>query len=131
VETPVTLTVKGNPVRYDLTSLYHYTNEAGMEGILTSQELRPSLWYEGTKDVRLGNGQYLSDIVPGYKTPSQSAQTFIRAPNKYRFTNFVEVDVTGLRVIQGADRPSVFVIPSSTPLDVSTRILSNGKVIVP
>jgi hypothetical protein len=80
VETPVTLTVKGNPVRYDLTSLYHYTDEAGMSGIVDSGELRPSLWYAGTKDVRYGNGQYLSDIVPGTKTPAELSRAFLRVP---------------------------------------------------
>ncbi|HLL88277.1 MAG TPA: HYD1 signature containing ADP-ribosyltransferase family protein, partial [Tepidisphaeraceae bacterium] len=130
-ETPVTFTVKGNPVRYDLKSLYHYTNEAGMNGIVSSGELRPSLWYVGTKDVRYGNGQYLSDIVPGSRTPIQLAREFIRTPNKYRFTNYVEVNVGGLRVIQGADRPSVFVVPNSSSLDVSTRIISSGKVTTP
>ncbi len=126
-ETPVTLTVKGNPVRYDLKSLYHYTNEGGMKGITSSGELRPSLWYAGTKDVRYGNGQYLSDIMPGARTPAQLSRDFLGRPFQgRRFTHFVEVDVSGLRVIQG--RPGVLVVPNSAPLDVSGRVISSGGV---
>ncbi len=128
-ETPVTLTVKGNPVRYDLKSLYHYTNEAGVNGIVTSGELRPSLWRVGTKDVRYGNGQYLTNIVPGTMSPAKVARQLIGRPNKYKFTHFVEVDVFGLRVIQGRD--GVFVVPGSNPLNISGRVLSNGKVVSP
>lgn len=129
-ETPVTLTVKGNPVRYDLNSLYHYTNEAGMNGIIESGNLRPSLWSAGTKDVRYGNGQYLSDIAPGTKTPADLSRAFLRIPFQgQRFTHFVEVDVSGLPVIQG--RSGVFVVPNSTPLDVGGRIISSGRVPIP
>ena len=44
--------------------LYHYTNEAGMQGILDSEALNPSLKAINPNDVRYDNGQYLSDIAP-------------------------------------------------------------------
>ena len=124
--TPVTLTLKGNPVRYDITNLYHYTNEVAMNGIINSKELWPSLWYEGTKDVRYGNGQYLTDIAPGTMSPANIARNLIGVPNKYKFTNYVQIDTSGLRIIQG--RSGVFVVPNDVPLDVSSRILNNGKL---
>ena len=38
-----------------------------MEGILQTKVIKPSLKEPNPKDVRYGNGQYLSDIVPGKK----------------------------------------------------------------
>lgn len=42
-----------------------------------------------------------------------------------RFSHYLEIDVTGLEVIEG--RPNVFVVPNSGPLDVSNRIVSWGQ----
>ncbi|OEK08202.1 hypothetical protein A8C32_01690 [Flavivirga aquatica] len=110
------------------TKLYHYTNKAGMEGIINSGEIWPSIKALNPKDARLGNGHYLSDIVPGTKTPSQLASSFIRVPNKYRFTHFIEIDVSGLRIHQGLNRKDIFVILGENNLDVSNRITDSGKV---
>ncbi|PGM57893.1 hypothetical protein CN946_06420 [Bacillus sp. AFS053548] len=107
-------------------SLYHYTNEKGANGIIDSNQLNPSLKTNNPKDVRYGNGQYLSDIAPETKTPAQLAKKFINVPNKYKYTHYVEIDVTGLEVIQGRD--GVFVIPNETPLDLAGRIVRSGKV---
>lgn len=107
--------------------LFHYTNEAGLEGILSSEKLNPSLKIINPKDVRYGEGQYLSDILPGTKTPAQLSREFLGIPFRAdKYTNFVEIDVTGLNVIQG--RPGVFVVPNTTPLDLTGRILSSGAV---
>ena len=107
--------------------LYHYTNEAGAAGIAESNSLNPSLWKVGTKDVRYGNGQYVSDIVPGTRTPSQLSRDFLGQPFQgNRFTHYVEIDANGLGAIQG--RPGVFVIPNEAPLDLTGRLLSSGKV---
>ena len=46
-------------------TLYHYTDEKGLKGILEDEELKPSLKEVNPKDARYGNGQYVSDIVPG------------------------------------------------------------------
>jgi RHS repeat-associated protein len=113
-----------------VTKLYHYTNEKGLAGILESGELRPSLKAINPNDVRYGNGQYLTDIVPGTRTPSELSYDFLRNPFQGgRYTHYVEIDASGLNIIQG--RPGVFVVPNEGPLDLTGRILSNGKVVNP
>jgi hypothetical protein len=106
-------------------TLYHYTDPAGLKGILDSGQLNPSLASVNPGDVRFGEGQYLSDIEPGTKTPAQLSRAFLGLPFQgARFTNFVGIDVSGLQVIQG--RPGVFVVPGTSPLDLSGRIVSWG-----
>jgi hypothetical protein len=96
-------------------------------GILESEALNPSLRALNPADLRYGNGQYLSDIAPGTKTPAQLSRAFLGQPFQgARFTHFVEIDVTGLNVVQG--RPGVFVIPNESPLDLTGRIVSSGPV---
>lgn len=107
-------------------TLYHYTNEQGINGIVESKQLNPSLKANNPKDARYGNGQYLSNIDPSTQTPSQLANKFINVPNKYKYTNYVEIDVTGLKVVQG--REGVSVILNEKPLDLTGRIVSTGKV---
>lgn len=107
--------------------LYHYTNEAGAAGIVDSASINPSLWRVGTKDVRYGNGQYVSDLVPGTKTPGQLSREFLGRPfHGDRFTHYIEIDATGLGAIQG--RPGVYVIPNEVPLDLTGRLLGSGRV---
>ena len=107
--------------------LYHYTDEAGLKGITESKELRPSLQANNPKDVRYGEGQYLSDFAPGKKTPAQLSREFLGQPFQgRRFTHYVEVDVTGLEVVQG--RNGVFVVPGNKPLDLTGRIVGSGPV---
>ncbi|HVU09418.1 MAG TPA: HYD1 signature containing ADP-ribosyltransferase family protein [Verrucomicrobiae bacterium] len=108
-------------------TLFHYTDEQGLSGILDSGELNPSLKALNPNDVRYGNGQYLSDIVPGTMTPAQLSRQFLGQPFQgAKYTSYIEIDVSGLNVIQG--RPGVFVIPGETPLDLTGRIISSGKV---
>ena len=107
-------------------TLYHYTNEKGMNGIVESKQLNPSLKANNPKDARYGDGQYLSDIKPNTQTPAGLARKFIHVPNKYKYTHYVEIDVTNLEVIEG--REGVFVIPNSSPLDLTDRIISAGEV---
>lgn len=47
-----------------------------MEEIIDSQQLNPSLKANNPKDCFYGEGQYLSDIVPGTKTPTQLSRIF-------------------------------------------------------
>ena len=111
----------------DRGTLFHYTDEQGLKGITSSQRLRASLKAVSPKDVRYGEGQYLSDIVPGTKTPGQISYTFLNDPRGWRrFTHYVEVDVTGLTVVEG--RPGVYVIPNSQELDLAGRIVGSGPV---
>jgi RHS repeat-associated protein len=106
-------------------TLFHYTDEAGQKGILDSGQLNPSLREVNPADDRYGNGQYLSDIKPGSMTSNQLSRAFLGAPFwGSRFTNFVEIDVSGLNVVEG--RAGVFVIPNEGPLDLTGRIASWG-----
>lgn len=108
-------------------TLYHYTTARGHEAITSSERLRPSLRAVHANDARFGDGQYLSDIVPGTKTPGQLAYIFLNDPRGWRrFTHFVEIDATDLTVVEG--RPGVLVIPNSGELNLSGRIVSSGSV---
>ncbi|MEU2103496.1 putative T7SS-secreted protein [Nocardia sp. NPDC019255] len=115
-----------NPTPGTPQSLYHYTNQTGHDAILESQELRPSIREHNPKDARYGDGQYLTDIEPGTRTPGQLSAAFLRVPwVGHKFSHFLEIDVTGLTVVQG--RPGVFVIPNTEPLDLSGRIIRSGR----
>jgi hypothetical protein len=108
-------------------TLFHYTTEKGLEGIKSSEALHPSLKAANPKDVRYGEGQYLSDIAPGTKTPGQLAYAFLNDPRGWRrFTHWVEIDVTGLTVVEG--RPGVLVVPNTTDLNLTGRIVGDGVV---
>lgn len=108
-------------------TLYHYTNEDGLNGILNSNKLKPSLKGINPNDVRYGNGQYMSDVVPGIKSTEQLSKQFINNPFQgARYSHYVGIDVTGLNVVQG--RPGVFVIPNEGALDLANRIVSAGMV---
>lgn len=109
------------------STLYHYTDQRGLEGILSSQRLLASLAVNNPADVRFGNGQYLSDLEPGIKNPAQLSRALLGQPFQgRRFTHYLEIDVTGLIVVQG--RGNIFVIPNDVPLDLAGRIVRSGKV---
>jgi hypothetical protein len=106
-------------------TLFHYTDPAGQKGILDSQQLNPSLKAANPNDARYGDGQYLSDIEPGTMTNNQLSRAFLGAPFwGSRFTNYIEIEITGLNVVEG--RPGVSVIPNQLPLDLSGRIVGWG-----
>ncbi len=108
-------------------TLYHYTDEAGLNGILNEGRLNPSLKATNPNDVRYGNGQYLSDIPPGTLTPRELSRAFLNNPFQERkYTHFLEIDPSGLNVVQG--RTGVYVIPNETPLSLNGRIVKSGKV---
>lgn len=108
-------------------TLYHYTDEAGLNGILKEEKLNPSLKATNPNDVRYGNGQYVSDITPGTTKPSKLSQAFLGFPwQERKFTHYVEIDPGGLNVVKG--REGVYVIPNEEPLDLNDRIVSSGKV---
>jgi hypothetical protein len=108
-------------------SLYHYTDKSGMNSIIDSNKLNPSLKQNNPLDVRYGNGQYLSDITPGTKTSAQLSRNFINNPfHSSKYTNYVEIDVTDLTVIKG--REGVYLVPNEKPLDLTNRIISYGEV---
>ena len=107
--------------------LYHYTNEKGMNGILDSGQLNPSLKALKPQDARLGDGQYLSDIVPGTKTGGQLARNFLGVPwGGQRFTNYIAIDTSGLDLVTDPTRPGVYLVPNQDPLDISGRVVGYG-----
>ncbi|WP_081078456.1 HYD1 signature containing ADP-ribosyltransferase family protein [Flavobacterium covae] len=110
------------------TTLYHYTNAKGYEGILESKEIFPSIKALNPKDARLGDGQYFSNIVPGTKNSKQLAASFVRVPNPHLFTHYIAIDVSGLEIHQGLNRKDVFVILGDQNLDISNRIVDSGKL---
>ena len=109
-----------------VNKLYHYTNDKGLNGILESGQPNPSIKAFNPKDARYGNGQYLSDVVPGEKTLGQLSYKFLNVPwSGKKFTNYIEIDVSGLNMIKG--REGVYLIPNEGPLDITNRIISHGK----
>ncbi len=116
-----------DPVPKPRRILYHYTSAAGCAGILSTQTLRPSLKITNPRDVRHGEGQYFSDIVPGAKTPGQLAYLFLNDPRGWRrFTHYVEIDVAGLAVTEARSR--VYVLLGTRDLDLTGRITGSGPV---
>ncbi|NMO50683.1 hypothetical protein HH310_05670 [Actinoplanes sp. TBRC 11911] len=108
-------------------TLYHYTTEKNMNGIVQSEEMYPSTLANNPKDAKLGDGQYFSDIVPGTKTTGQLSREFYGVPWAGRkVTHYVQIDVDGLEVYSEPGRPGVFVIRNSGNLNVSGRIVSYG-----
>ncbi|MET9852167.1 HYD1 signature containing ADP-ribosyltransferase family protein [Streptomyces sp. NPDC006450] len=108
------------------TTYYHYTNEAGHDGILASKSMLPSLKVNNPKDARYGDGQYVTDIKPGTRTLGQLSHAFVRVPwAGQKFTHYIEIDTRGYDVVNG--RPNVFVILNDKPLDLTGRIVSSGR----
>jgi hypothetical protein len=108
-------------------TLFHYTTEAGLSEILSSQVLYPSVRSQNPRDARYGDGQYLSDLPPGTKTPGQLAYLFLNDPRGWkRFVCFLEIDVDGLTV--ALVKPHVYLIPNTQNLDLIHRIVSHGSV---
>jgi hypothetical protein len=106
--------------------LYHYTSQAGHDGILSSKKINPSLIGNNPKDARYGDGQYFSDILPGTKSSASLSATFIRIPFQGpKFEYYIGVNVKGLNVVKG--RENVFVALNDSPLDISKRLVSSGK----
>ena len=98
-----------------------------MKGILESGSLRPSLKAVNPKDARFGDGQYLTDIVPGSRSPASIARELIGRPNKYKFTNYVEIDTMDLPVVVPPNRAGVYIIRNDGDLDIINRIIGSGK----
>lgn len=105
---------------------HHYTSEAGHEGILETMTILPSLKANNPKDARFGDGQYVSDIPPGTKTPGQLSKIFFNIPwAGRRFTHYVTISVDELPVVFGRDH--VYVILNDAPLDITDRLIRHGR----
>jgi hypothetical protein len=108
------------------STLYHYTSEKGLAGILDTGTLNPSLKANNSKDARYGNGQYFSDIAPGTRSNASLSKQFINNPwQGSKYSNYIGVDTSNLTVVKGRD--GVYVLPNENPLDLTDRIVSHGK----
>lgn len=102
-----------------------HTNQAGLSGILATNAILPSTRSRNPRDARFGDGQYLTDIMPGSKRPGQLSRIFLGHPFAgKRFSHRVDLNTSGMNVVFG--RPHVYVIPNSKPLDISGRIVGHG-----
>ncbi len=110
----------------DRRTLFHYTDEAGLKGILGSGHILPSLLINRPTDAKYGEGVYLTDIQPGTKTGAELSRAFLAVPwHPERYTHFVEIDVNGLDVYQG--RPHIYVVRRITPLPILDRLVRFGR----
>jgi len=122
-------------------TLFHYTSEQGMAGILQSKTLNPS-----TKPpfITYGVGQYLTDIAPeqiigrvradltqaeidqGYMSFSQLSRQIYGQPfgMASRLRIYFEMNVSGLSVENPAR--NIFLIRGTEPLDLFGRIIRFG-----
>ncbi|MCX5604436.1 DUF6531 domain-containing protein [Streptomyces phaeochromogenes] len=132
-----------DPLGLTPCTLYHYTTEEGLKGILESKQLFHAT---GPVHARFGDGQYFTDIAPDVVKSLKKADLDPRdagrggisryqlvgrlfgRPTKWglgKTTHYVAIDVTGLEIKQG--RPWVFLHPNDGPLDISDRIVRHGK----
>jgi len=108
-----------------MPTLYHYTDQTGHDGIRASGLLLPSTKARNPREARCGDGQYLTDIRPGTMSGARLSRALLGHPFRgWRFTHYVEIDVTGLQVVQG--RSNVFVILNDRPLDLTGRVVRSG-----
>src|SRR5262249_49810979 len=110
----------------EMATLYHYTDQIGLDGILRSNVLLASTTAGHPRDVRYGHGQYLTDIAPGTKTAAQLSRALFGHPFLGQgCRNYVEIGVSDLNVRQG--RQGVYLIPNDQPLDLTGRIVRSGR----
>lgn len=82
-------------------------------------------YFSRKESVLNENGDQVIKEIIFPKTASLSAK-FIRTPNKYKYTHFVEIDVVGLDVVKG--RNGVYVILNDQNLDIVGWIVRTGQV---
>jgi HYD1 signature containing ADP-ribosyltransferase len=131
-------------------SLYHYTTESGLLGIIESGVLHPSLDEDG-RITMFGSGQYFTNIAPemiacigtracrlrieltqAHKEAGQisliqlSGRIMDGAMAIERLERFVEFNVSGLK-ISSTDSPYIYLHRSETDLDISNLVLRIGR----
>nr|WP_274620210.1 HYD1 signature containing ADP-ribosyltransferase family protein [Enterobacter roggenkampii] len=117
--------------------MINYTTEEGMKGITESGVIRPS---SGDIHACFGDGQYFTNIRlgmiggrtlqdiggAGKMSLGQLAADIYGDVRKLKgISHFVEIDVTGLYVIE--PRESTFLILNTKDLDVSKRIIKSVR----
>lgn len=126
-------------------SLYHYTDSAGLAGIVASMSIKPSLH---PYNARFGRGQYFTDIAPEqigginksemtqqqntntniYALSQLSAKLFNIGPSDRRLRHFVEICVDQLPIVY-IDEPldrHIYLHKSELPLDIHERLVRYG-----
>lgn len=117
------------PVPSGKNVFYHYTDTAGMAGILTSQKLFPSLKANNPKDARYGDGQYVTDIIPRSQSDKSIAKALYNQDQPRhvaKVQNWIAIDTTRLEVEKGG-RNNIFVILNDQALDLHGRIVGFGR----
>jgi hypothetical protein len=105
--------------------LRHYTNEAGYNAIMKSQELLPSI---GVKNARYGSGQYLTDLMSEGLSSGQVSRRLFGVPwNGSKVTHFIDINVGGLNTIKNA--PYNYLVPGTNSLPLGGRIVNHGATI--
>lgn len=102
--------------------LRHYTSESGYQAIMESGELLSSV---GAKNARHGSGQYFTDLMAGDLTSGQVSRRLFGVPwNSNKLTNFIDVDLSGLKVIENTSNN--FLVPNTASLSLQGRIINHG-----
>ena len=110
-------------------SLFHYTTEEGQKGILDSGQLNPSLKSINPADARYGNGQYLTDLAPGARTGPQLSRALVGNPFQgARFSHYLEIDVTGLDVVEGRAGVGVGGVSPGVPNSPLTAVMAGATL---
>ncbi len=108
------------------STLFHYTDKKGYNGILDSHEIYPSTKAKRPRDARYGDGQYLTDVQPNLMSPEELSMTlYNNARQINKVSHYIEIDVSTLPVKKGRD--GVYVILNDKPLDISDKLIGHGK----
>ncbi|WP_240416786.1 S8 family serine peptidase [Paenibacillus periandrae] len=117
-----TLTEENNRQR---KILYHYTDQLGYKGILSSGVIFNSTKALRPKDARFGDGVYLTDIAPDTMSKEELSQILYNNAFQTKKTDwYVAIDVTDLNVYYG--RPGVYVYRTEAPLPIINRFVTSG-----
>ena len=133
-----------------LNSLYHYTTESGLLGIMETGVLHPSLDEDG-RTTMFGAGQYFTNIAPemiaciGTKACQRRAEltdahkkagqiSLIQLSGRImdgamaieRLECFIELNVSELN-ISFTDSPHIYLYRSQTDLNISNLVLRTGR----
>lgn len=117
---------KDNNNKKDRIILYHYTNEAGYNGILDTRKINPSIEGGRRGDARYGSGVCLTDIAPNSMSYEDlSVKLYGKNNKRISYTYYyIALDVSDLVLKYG--RENVYVHLTTTPLDIGNRLVNAG-----
>jgi ADP-ribosyltransferase of polymorphic toxin system len=122
--------------------LYHYTDEEGYNGILSSLSIRPST-LSGVKTTHYGQGVYFTPIGPA-EIPILGIPEFLQlvfgdvtAHSVTRTTHYISVRVDPNWYAMAARDPEygwwmkdIWIVPGDEPMDISKALDSHGKTVI-